>query len=103
MGLRQDRRQRQARDHAGQKGTSPEVDRYKGFMEGLKKCPDMKVVAQQWTERWAADGGNKIGQDTPAQPRSPSITFGQADAIALGASQADQAVPARPQDLDHRL
>ena len=72
----------------GQKGTSPEVDRYKGFMEGLKKCPDMKVVAQQWTERWAADEGNKIGQDM--LQRNPQITviFGQADAIALGASQA---------------
>lgn len=72
----------------GQKGTSPEVDRYKGFMAGLAKCPDMKVVAQQWTERWAADEGNKVAQDMLQRDPQISVIFGQADGIALGASQA---------------
>jgi ribose transport system substrate-binding protein len=72
----------------GQKGTSPEVDRYKGFMAGLAKCPEMKVVAQQWTERWAADEGNKIAQDMLQRDPQISVIFGQADGIALGASQA---------------
>jgi len=72
----------------GQKGTSPEVDRYKGWMAGLSKCPQMKVVAQQWTERWAADEGNKFAQDMLQRDPEISVIFGQADGIALGASQA---------------
>lgn len=72
----------------GQKGTSPEVDRYKGWQAGLAKCPDMKIVANQWTERWAADEGNKIAQDMLQRDPTISVIFGQADGIALGASQA---------------
>jgi ribose transport system substrate-binding protein len=72
----------------GQKGTSPEVDRTKGFMAGLAKCPEMKVVAQQWSERWAADEGNKFAQDMLQRDPRISVIFGQADGLALGASQA---------------
>ena len=72
----------------GQKGTSPEVDRFKGFTEGLKACPDVKITQNQWTERWAADEGNKIAQDMLQRDPTISIIFGQADGIALGAAQA---------------
>jgi ribose transport system substrate-binding protein len=72
----------------GQKGTSPEVDRMKGWMAGLEKCPGVKVTQNQWTERWAADEGNKIAQDMLQRDPSISIIFGQADGIALGAAQA---------------
>jgi len=72
----------------GQKGTSPEVDRMKGWMAGLSKCPGIKVTQNQWTERWAADEGNKIAQDMLQRDPSISIIFGQADGIALGAAQA---------------
>lgn len=72
----------------GQKGTSPEVDRMKGWMAGLAKCPGIKVTQNQWTERWAADEGNKIAQDMLQRDPSISIIFGQADGIALGAAQA---------------
>jgi len=72
----------------GQKGTSPEVDRMKGWLAGLSKCPGIKVTQNQWTERWAADEGNKIAQDMLQRDPSISIIFGQADGIALGAAQA---------------
>jgi ribose transport system substrate-binding protein len=72
----------------GQKGTSPEVDRYKGFMAGLAQCPQMELVAQQWTERWAADEGNRIAQDMLQRDPGINVIFGQADAIALGAARA---------------
>jgi ribose transport system substrate-binding protein len=72
----------------GQKGTSPEVDRMKGFTAGLAKCPNVKITQNQWTERWAADEGNKIGQDMLQRDPTISIIFGQADGIALGAAQA---------------
>lgn len=72
----------------GQKGTSPEVDRYKGWTEGLAKCPGIKITQNQWTDRWMADEGNKIAQDMLQRDPTVNVIFGQADAIALGAAQA---------------
>jgi len=72
----------------GQKGTSPEVDRMKGWTAGLAKCPDIKITQNQFTERWAADEGNKIAQDMLQRDPTINIIFGQADGIALGAAQA---------------
>ncbi|MEO5795939.1 MAG: sugar ABC transporter substrate-binding protein [Rhodoferax sp.] len=72
----------------GQRGTSPEVDRAKGFKMGLEKCPGVKVTQEQWTERWSADEGVKIAQDMLQRDPSINVIFGQADGIALGASQA---------------
>lgn len=71
----------------GQRGTTPEVDRTKGFTQGLASC-GIKVTQQQWTERWSADEGNKIAQDMLQRDPSVNIILGQADGIALGAAQA---------------
>ncbi|MGM9425476.1 sugar ABC transporter substrate-binding protein [Hydrogenophaga sp. MI9] len=71
----------------GQKGTTPEVERTKGFTEGLASC-GIKITQDQWTERWAADEGNKIAQDMLQRDPSVNIIIGQADGIALGAAQA---------------
>lgn len=71
----------------GQKGTTPEVDRTKGFTAGLATC-GIKITQDQWTERWAADEGNKIAQDMLQRDPSVNIIIGQADGIALGAAQA---------------
>lgn len=71
----------------GQKGTTPEVDRTKGFTDGLATC-GIKVSQHQWTERWAADEGNKFAQDMLQRDPSVNVVIGQADAIALGAAQA---------------
>jgi ribose transport system substrate-binding protein len=71
----------------GQRGTTPEVDRTKGFTQGLASC-GIKITQQQWTERWSADEGNKIAQDMLQRDPSVNIILGQADGIALGAAQA---------------
>jgi len=71
----------------GQRGTTPEVDRTKGFTQGLASC-GIKVTQEQWTERWSADEGNKIAQDMLQRDPSVNIILGQADGIALGAAQA---------------
>jgi len=71
----------------GQKGTTPEVERTKGFTAGLTSC-GIKITQDQWTERWAADEGNKIAQDMLQRDPSINIIIGQADGIALGAAQA---------------
>jgi ribose transport system substrate-binding protein len=71
----------------GQRGTTPEVDRTKGFTQGLASC-GIKITQQQWTERWSADEGNKIAQDMLQRDPTVNIILGQADGIALGAAQA---------------
>jgi ribose transport system substrate-binding protein len=80
----------------GQIGTTPEVDRTKGFGEALKNCPGLKVVAEQASKQWHQDEGFNIAQDM--LQRNPNITviFGQADALALGAAQAVKVA-----NLDH--
>ena len=44
----------------GQKGTTPEVDRSKGCAESLKAYPDVKVVAEQFSNIWSQDEGFQI-------------------------------------------
>lgn len=72
----------------GQIGTTPEIDRDKGFTEALKNAPGLQLVAQQASNMWAQDEGFNITQDI--LQRNPDITviFGRADALALGAAQA---------------
>ncbi|MFO1074355.1 MAG: sugar ABC transporter substrate-binding protein [Geminicoccaceae bacterium] len=72
----------------GQLGTTPEMDRDKGFTEALANCPGLTVSGKQASTMWMQDEGFAIAQDM--LQRDPSITafFGRADALALGAAQA---------------
>ncbi len=72
----------------GQKGTTPEVDRTKGCMESVKANPDVKVVAEQWSNMWSQDEGFQIMQNMLQANPDVSIVFAQADGLALGAAQA---------------
>lgn len=71
----------------GQKGTTPEVDRTKGFTAGLASC-GIKISQSQWTANWGTDESNKIAQDMLQRNPKINIIIGQGDAIALGAAQA---------------
>jgi ribose transport system substrate-binding protein len=71
----------------GQRGTTPEKERTIGFNDGLATC-GLKVSQDQWTERWSADEGNRIAQDMLQRDPSMNVIIGQADGIAMGASQA---------------
>jgi ribose transport system substrate-binding protein len=72
----------------GQLGTTPELDRDKGFNEALAKFPDLKVVAKQPSNAWMQDEGFAIGQDMLQRYPDIMVFFGRADALALGAAQA---------------
>jgi len=82
----------------GQLGTTPELDRDKGFNEALANAPDMKVVAKQGSKAWHQDEGFAIAQ--AMLKRDPAITvfFGRADALALGAARA-----VKTASLDHKV
>ncbi|MBY4606709.1 sugar ABC transporter substrate-binding protein [Rhizobium sp. 9T] len=72
----------------GQKGTTPEVDRSKGCAESLNAYPDVKVVAEQFSNIWSQDEGFQIMQNMLQANPDVSIVFAQADGLALGAAQA---------------
>lgn len=72
----------------GQRGTTPQVDRSKGFGEALAHCPGLKVVATQASKQWHQDEGFNIAQDMLQRNPDINVIFGQADALALGAAQA---------------
>jgi ribose transport system substrate-binding protein len=72
----------------GQKGTTPELDRSKGCAESLKANPDVKVVAEQYSNNWFQDEGFQIMQNMLQANPDVTIVFAQADALALGAAQA---------------
>jgi ribose transport system substrate-binding protein len=82
----------------GQLGTTPELDRDKGFNEALEKFPDLKVVAKQPSNAWMQDEGFAIGQDMLQRFPDVTVFFGRADALALGAAQAVKVA-----NLDHKV
>jgi len=72
----------------GQLGTTPELDRDKGFNEALAKCPGLTVVAKQPSKMWMQDEGFAIAQDMLQRYPDITVFFGRADALALGAAHA---------------
>jgi ribose transport system substrate-binding protein len=72
----------------GQIGTTPEMDRDKGFKEALAKCPGLQIVATQPSKAWMQDEGFAIAQDMLQRHPDITIFFGRADALALGAAHA---------------
>jgi len=72
----------------GQRGTTPEVDRYAGCKRAIDEHEGVEVVAQQWTERWSQEEGFSITQNLLQAHPDVKIIFGQADGIAMGAAQA---------------
>jgi ribose transport system substrate-binding protein len=71
----------------GQIGTTPEIDRNKGFDQGLAENPGLQVVAKQPAD-WDQDKGFSLAQNMLQSHPDISVFFGRADAMALGAAQA---------------
>lgn len=72
----------------GQVGTTPEMDRDKGFKEALANCPGLEVVGMQPSKMWMQDEGFAIAQDMLQRHPDITVFFGRADALALGAAHA---------------
>ncbi|HEY0793663.1 MAG TPA: sugar ABC transporter substrate-binding protein [Chthoniobacterales bacterium] len=72
----------------GQLGTTPEMDRDKGFTEAMANCPGIKVLAKQPSKAWMQDEGFAIAQDMLQRYPNLNAFFGRADALALGAAHA---------------
>lgn len=72
----------------GQIGTTPEMDRNKGFDAAMAACPGMSVVAKQPSQEWSQAEGFTIAQDMLQRHPDITVFFGRADGLALGAAQA---------------
>ena len=75
----------------GQKGTTPEVQRFEGCKMAIDENPGVELVAQQWTQMWSPDEGFSIGQNMLQANPDITMIFGQADGIAMGAAKAVEA------------
>ena len=71
----------------GTVGASVTADRGKGFREGIKKHPGMKVIASQTGNFTRADGQNVTEQIIGAYPDLTAV-YAQNDEMAIGAIQA---------------
>lgn len=82
----------------GQKGVTPEVNRAKGCKQAISENPGVKLVGQQWSERWSQDEGFSITQNLLQAHPKVNIIFGQADGLAMGAAKA-----VKVSGADHRI
>ena len=72
----------------GQVGTTPELDRDKGFTAAMNSAPGIKEVARQASKLWAQEEGFTIAQDMLSAHPEVNVIFARADGMALGAIQA---------------
>jgi ribose transport system substrate-binding protein len=72
----------------GQKGTTPEVDRFAGCKRAIDENPGVQLVDQQWSNMWSADEGFSIAQTMLQANPDITMIFGQADGLAMGAAKA---------------
>lgn len=75
----------------GQKGTTPEQQRFEGCKMAIDENPGVELVDQQWTQMWSPDEGFSIGQNMLQAHPDITMIFGQADGIAMGAAKAVEA------------
>jgi len=72
----------------GQKGTTPEVQRFEGCKRAIDENPGVELVAQQWSQMWSPDEGFSIAQNMIQANPDVKMIFGQADGLAMGAAKA---------------
>ncbi|MEM7695821.1 MAG: substrate-binding domain-containing protein [Pseudomonadota bacterium] len=72
----------------GQKGTTPEVDRFTGCKRAIDEHDGVELVAQQWSQQWSPDEGFSIAQNMMQANPDITMIFGQADGLAMGAARA---------------
>lgn len=68
----------------GLKGSSPAIERDRGFTEALKAYPDIKIVGRYYTD-WQEERGTAVMDSILAEGMKIDYVFGQNDRIAAGA------------------
>ena len=70
----------------GLEGSSPAIERHKGFIEALSKYPGIRLVASQ-SGTWQQESGRRIAEGVFAGGVRPDYVFAHNDRMAFGAWQ----------------
>jgi ribose transport system substrate-binding protein len=81
----------------GQMGTTPEIDRTKGWMEAMKGHDTMKLIAENAAD-WDQAKAFTLAQDMLQKDPSITVFFGECDTMAMGAARAVQLA-----NLNHKV
>lgn len=73
----------------GLEGSSPAIERHKGFVEALSRFPGIKLVASK-SGTWQQESGQKIADRLFAEGVRPDYVFAHNDRMAYGAWQVAQ-------------
>ncbi len=71
---------------SGLQGSSPALERHRGFVDEIKKHPNIKIVDQKWSN-WESDGGKEATQEILIKNKDIDYLFIQNDRMANGASE----------------
>ncbi len=74
----------------GLNGSSPAIDRHRGFVDELKKYPNIKIVDSRYTD-WTKQSGKLAMDSILMNIRDIDCVFGHNDRIADGAREAVKA------------
>ena len=74
---------------SGLKGSSPAIERNRGFMDALKAFPGIKVVSRRYAD-WLKQKGEDEMDSIIARDMPISYVFAQNDRMAIGALQATE-------------
>jgi galactofuranose transport system substrate-binding protein len=80
----------------GTPGAAPAIDRKKGFEEGIKAFPGMKIVKSQTGEFTRAKGKEVMEAFLKAEGKSIKAVYAHNDDMALGALQAIEEAGIKP-------
>ena len=71
----------------GLKGSSPAIERDRGFRDALKTYPDIQVVSHRYAD-WLQNSGEAVMDSMLKQDMKIDYVFAQNDRMAIGALQA---------------
>ena len=74
---------------SGLKGSSPAIERNRGFMDALKAFPGIKVVSRRYAD-WLKQKGEDEMDSIIARDMPINYVFAQNDRMAIGALQATE-------------
>lgn len=68
----------------GLKGSSPAIERHRGFVEAISKYPDIRLVSSELGD-WTEESGSKAMTEVLKHEADIDCVFGHNDRLALGA------------------
>ncbi|MCD8294737.1 MAG: substrate-binding domain-containing protein [Clostridia bacterium] len=71
----------------GLRGSSPAIERHRGFVDGLAEYPQIALVDSRFTD-WTGDSGKEAMDSVLTLRRDIDCVYGHNDRIALGAREA---------------